>query len=190
MTFYLLQGGLIGSLIGSNSDLSQLGHPSGQPFRSPISNMKVRIKRIDKNIPLPVYETSGSVGFDFLARETTRIEPDAIELIPGNVIVEVPKGYALILASRSSTPRKHGLTKPHGIGVIDQDYCGADDEIKIQMYNFTKESVTIEKGTKIAQGLFVRVDQFEFEEVDQVSEKSRGGFGSTDVKITDIKTKA
>jgi len=142
--------------------------------------MKVRIKRIDKSLPLPIYETGGSVGFDFLAREDKVIEPNAIELIPANTIVQVPKGYSLIVASRSSTPRKHGLTKPHGIGIIDQDYCGSEDEVKIQMMNFTKQPVTIKKGTKIAQGLFVRVDRLEFEEVDEITKESRGGFGSTD----------
>ena len=142
--------------------------------------MKVRIKRIDKSISLPVYETSGSVGFDLLAREETVIQPGSIALIPANVIVEVPKGYALIVASRSSTPRKHGLSKPHGIGIIDQDYCGPEDEVKIQVRNFTEQPVAIKKGAKIAQGLFVRVDQFEFEEVDEIKKESRGGFGSTD----------
>lgn len=142
--------------------------------------MKVRIKRIDKSLPLPVYETGGSVGFDLLARKEIVIKPNSIELIPANTIVEVPKGYSLIVASRSSTPRKHGLTKPHGIGIIDQDYCGNKDEVKIQMMNFTKKPVTIRKGTKIAQGLFIRTDRFEFEEVNQIKEKSRGGFGSTD----------
>lgn len=141
--------------------------------------MKVKIKRIDKSLPLPIYETSGSVGFDLLAREDTEIRPDEISLIPANVIVEVPKGYALILASRSSTPRKHGLTKPHGIGVIDNDYCGPNDEIKIQVRNFRTESVIIRKGEKIAQGLFVKTDQLEFEEIDQIEANSRGGFGST-----------
>jgi len=142
--------------------------------------MKVRIKRIDRSLPLPVYETGGSVGFDFLARKDVTINPDSIELIPANAIVEVPKGYSLIVASRSSTPRKHGLTKPHGIGIIDQDYCGKKDEIKIQVMNFTKKTVTIQKGTKIAQGLFVRVDRLEFEEVSEIKKESRGGFGSTD----------
>jgi dUTP pyrophosphatase len=142
--------------------------------------MKVKIKRIDKTLPLPVYETKGSVGFDLLVREDTKVEADEIVLIPANVIVEVPKGYALIIASRSSTPRKHGLTKPHGIGVIDNDYCGPEDEIKIQVHNFRKESVTIKKGTKLAQGLFVKADQLEFEEVNEMAVKSRGGFGSTD----------
>lgn len=142
--------------------------------------MKVLIKRIDKTLPLPVYETQGAVGFDLLARTEAVIHPQAIELIPANVIVQVPKGYALILASRSSTPKKHGLTKPHGIGVIDQDYCGDQDELKIQVMNFTDKPVTIARGTKIAQGIFVKVEKPTFKEVDQIAKKSRGGFGSTD----------
>jgi len=144
--------------------------------------MKVRIKRIDKSLPLPVYETKGSVGFDLLARTDVEIQPKEIALIPANVIVAVPEGYALIIASRSSTPKKHGLTKPHGIGVIDKDYCGPEDEVKIQVYNFTDNTVKIPKGTKLAQGLFVRVDQLEFIEVEEITAESRGGFGSTDSK--------
>jgi len=141
--------------------------------------MKINVKRVDKNLPLPVYETNGAVGFDFLARRSVTIESSSIELIPANVIVQVPEGYSLLLFSRSSTPRKHGLTKPHGVGVIDQDYCGPEDEIMIQMYNFTNSAVTIERGQKIAQGLFVRTDRFEFEEVEVIRSVSRGGFGST-----------
>ena len=142
--------------------------------------MRVKIKRIDKSLPLPVYETQGAVGFDLLARIDSTIHPKGIELIPANVVVQVPKGYALILASRSSTPKKHGLTKPHGIGVIDQDYCGDEDELKIQVMNFTDKPVTIARGTKIAQGIFVKVAKPSFKEVGQISKKSRGGFGSTD----------
>ena len=141
--------------------------------------MRVKIKRIDKSLPLPVYETQGAVGFDLFARYEVVIHPKAIELIPANVVVQVPKGYALILASRSSTPKKHGLTKPHGIGVIDQDYCGDEDELKIQVMNFTEKPVTIARGTRIAQGIFVKVAKPSFKEVDQISKKSRGGFGST-----------
>lgn len=144
--------------------------------------MQVRIQRVDKNLPLPTYATAGSVGFDLLARETVRIEPGQIELIPGNLIVEVPRGYMLAVASRSSTPKKKGLTPPHGFGVIDRDYCGPQDELKIQVYNFSSGPVTIERGEKIAQGVFVRVDTFEWEEVDSIREESRGGFGSTDSK--------
>lgn len=141
--------------------------------------MNVRIQRIDKELPLPVYETEGSVGFDILAREKVVVESGSIELIPANIIVEVPKGYMLVVASRSSTPKKQGLTPPHGFGIIDHDYCGPEDEIKIQVYNFSGESVTIERGSKIAQGVFVRIDKFEWEEVDELHSVSRGGFGST-----------
>lgn len=142
--------------------------------------VKVRIQRVDKSLPLPIYETSGSVGFDLIARETVTIAPGSIELIPGNVIVEVPMGYMLAVASRSSTPRKKGLTQPHGFGIIDHDYCGPQDEVKIQVYNFSSAPVVVERGEKIAQGVFVKIDKFEWEEVESIREESRGGFGSTD----------
>jgi len=142
--------------------------------------MQVKIKRVDKQLPLPCYETNGSVGFDILAREDTVIETDKVGLVPGNIIVEVPKGYMLTLASRSSTPKKKGLLTPHGIGVVDHDYCGPEDEIKIQVYNFTDNEVLIKRGDKIAQGLFIRVDKFAWEEVDDMKKPNRGGFGSTD----------
>lgn len=151
--------------------------------------MNVKIKRIDKDLPLPCYETSGSVGFDILARTDMTVEPGKISLIPGNIIVEVPEGYMLTVASRSSTPLKKGLLTPHGIGVIDQDYCGPEDEIKIQVYNFTDDTVTVKRGDKIAQGLFIRVDTFDWEEVDHVQKQSRGGFGSTDRKISSLNSK-
>lgn len=142
--------------------------------------MKVKIKRIDKNIELPIYETEGSVGFDILAREETIIRPKEIVLIPANIIVEVPKNYMLIVASRSSTPKKKGLMQPHGFGIIDHDYCGPEDEIKIQVYNFTDKDVQINRGDKIAQGVFVHIDKFDWEETDEMRKQSRGGFGSTD----------
>ncbi len=144
--------------------------------------LRVNIKRIDKDLPLPLYETLGSVGFDLLVREDTLVPPKKIVLIPANVIVEVPFGYMLMLASRSSTPKKKGLTMPHGIGIIDHDYCGMEDEVRIQVYNFGEESVMVKRGEKIAQGVFVRIDRFSFNELDSLSKPTRGGFGSTDQK--------
>jgi len=142
--------------------------------------MKVKIKRLDKELSLPRYETDGSVGFDFICRESVTIAPQTVGLIPANVIVETPPGYMLMVTLRSSTPRKRGLLIPHGVGVIDQDYCGEDDEIKIQVYNFTDSSVTIERGDKIAQGIFVRVARVDWGEVSEMGARTRGGFGSTD----------
>ena len=142
--------------------------------------MKVKIKRVDKSLPLPKYETEGSVGFDLLCRESATIAPQEIVLIPANVIVETPKGYMLMVCLRSSTPRKHGLMMAQGVGIVDNDYCGEEDELKIQVYNFTDEPVTIERGSRIAQAVFVKVDTPEWHEVEQMSAPSRGGFGSTD----------
>jgi dUTP pyrophosphatase len=144
--------------------------------------MEVKIKRIDKDLPLPKYETGGSVGFDILARVDTEIESKSIGLIPGNIVVEVPDGYMLLVASRSSTPRKKGLLTPHGIGIIDHDYCGPEDEVKIQVHNFTDEMVKVDRGERIAQGLFVRIDKFAWKELEEMENKNRGGFGSTDGK--------
>ena len=140
--------------------------------------MKVNIKRIDKSLPLPIYETKGSVGFDILAREATVVEPKSLGIIPGNVVVETPNGFMLVLTLRSSTPKKKGLLKPHGIGVIDNDYCGDKDELMVQVYNFSDKTATISRGEKIAQGIFVKIDKAEWSEINK-SKESRGGFGST-----------
>ena len=142
--------------------------------------MKVRIKRLDKDLSLPMYETGGSVGFDLLCRESVTIAPQTVTLIPANVIVETPPGYMLMVTLRSSTPRKLGLLIPHGVGIIDQDYCGEGDEIQIQVYNFTGRPVTVKRGDRIAQGIFVRVDTAEWSEVSEMGSETRGGFGSTD----------
>lgn len=141
--------------------------------------MQVSIRRIDQSLPLPTYATNGAVGFDIVTRETTTVEPGKIALIPGNVIVKVPEGYALIIAPRSSMPRKKGLAFPHSIGVIDQDYHGETDEILLQVHNITGETVTVERGERIAQGIFVKVEQAQWQEVDSHGAETRGGFGST-----------
>ena len=99
--------------------------------------------------------------------------------IPANLIVRVPDGHALILASRSSTPLKKGLSTPHGIGVIDCDYCGPEDELRVQVYNFTEAPVTVARGERVAQALIVPTAHCELVETETPAAKSRGGFGST-----------
>lgn len=147
--------------------------------------MHVAIQRIDKSLDLPQYSTNGSVGFDLVTREDTTIEPGKIGLVPSNVIVQVPEGYTLLLLPRSSLPRKKGLICPHSIGVIDQDYHGPEDELLIQVQNITDEPVIVERGERIAQGLFVKSEIAQWEEVESHGAQTRGGFGSTDVKIED-----
>lgn len=142
--------------------------------------MKVKITRVDKSLPLPKYETAGAVAFDLLVRETTTIDPNSIGRVPVNVIIEIPKGYMLLIKDRSSTAKKKGLICTPGF--VDQDFCGDGDEILLQFYNFLKESVTLERGERLEQAVFVRVDMAEWEEVDTMAKPTRGGFGSTDNK--------
>lgn len=141
--------------------------------------MHVSITRVDPALPLPSYQTAGAAAFDLVTRETTIIAPKSINLVPGNVIVKVPEGYALLILPRSSLPRKKGLICPHSLGLIDQDYHGPKDEIFVQVQNITDQPVTVEKGDRIAQGLFVKIDRAEWQEVDSHGAETRGGFGST-----------
>lgn len=145
--------------------------------------MSVEVYRIDKTLELPQYETPGSFGFDFLARETIHIAPKSLGMIPGNLIIKCPDNLALLILPRSSTFRKTGLMFPHSIGLIDQDYCGGNDEIMIQVFNFGDTVVTVNRGDKIAQGMFVKTESITFTEVPkEFLGQSRGGFGSTDTK--------
>src|SRR5205809_368884 len=125
--------------------------------------MIIKIKRIDKSLPLPKHESTGAVALDLIAREDTLVPSKQIVLVPSNNIIEVPEGYALIIVPRSSMPKKTGLTFPHSIGVIDQDYCGPEDEVKIQVYNYTDNDVEIKRGDRIAQAMFVPVEKAEWE---------------------------
>ena len=68
----------------------------------------------------------------------------------------------------------------NGIGIIDQDYHGDTDEIAMQVLNFSKEDVTVEKGERIAQAILVKIAKIDkFVEVQSMKKESRGGFGST-----------
>ena len=148
-------------------------------YASTLFYMILSITRIDKSLPLPQYETPGAVAFDVHARQTVTIAARSIALIPTNLIVQIPNGYALLLASRSSTPKKKGLTIPHGIGIIDQDYCGPKDELQAQVFNNGNELVTVERGERIAQAMIVPIARVELVERELTTTHSRGGFGST-----------
>ena len=141
--------------------------------------MEVKIKRIDKTLPLPRYQTSGSVAFDLFSRQNMIIPAKSIGLIPTNYIIEIPSGYMLTVVTRSSTPKRKGLSVPHGIGIIDQDYHGENDELLLQVYNFTDQDVGIKREERIGQAAFVRVDIAKWNEVDVMSKNDRGGIGST-----------
>ncbi len=119
------------------------------------------------------------MGFDLLCRNPVTVPPGEIRLIPANIIVAVPEGFMLMVASRSSLAIKKGLMLANSVGIIDQDYRGANDEVMVQVYNMKDQPVDVERGERLAQGIFVRIAQVEWEEVSQMDDSSRGGFGST-----------
>jgi len=142
--------------------------------------MKVKIKRIDNTMPLPEYHTDGAVAFDLYSRIDAVILPKTLERLPTNIIVAIPKGYMLEIKDRSSTLKRKGLLVT--TGYIDNDYCGESDEILLQVYNLTEEEVRIEKGERLGQGVFIKIDVAEWEEVSTMADTNRGGFGTTGEK--------
>ncbi len=141
--------------------------------------MKVRIRRLDPVVALPAYQTAASAGFDIAANESVIIQPGEVQLVATGLIVEAPPGYFLALFVRSSLPIKKGLTLGNGVGIVDADYCGPEDEVKIELLNVTSSPAQINRGDRIAQGIFLPVRQVEWEEALEADGPSRGGFGSS-----------
>ena len=140
----------------------------------------VRIRRLHPSVSLPQYQSAGAAGFDLAASEDLVVAPGAVVLIPTGLVIEVPPGYFLGVFARSSTPLKRGLMVANGVGVVDSDYCGPADEVKIEVMNFTGNPVQIKAGDRIAQGLFIPVARADWEEAgDDLRSGSRGGFGAT-----------
>lgn len=142
--------------------------------------MRVNIKRIDPTLPMPEYQTPGAAAFDIYSREDIKILPKALVRIPSNLIVETPKDFYLMITLRSGTPKKKlGLVVPHGVGIIDSDFRGPEDEVLVQVLNTGDQSLTVERGERFAQGTFVRIGLADFREQRALGNKNRGGFGST-----------
>lgn len=148
-----------------------------------MKDLLVSICRLRADVNLPQYKPETAACFDFEAAEDCVIKPNEIKKIPTGLVISVPKGFFLMIAPRSSTPKK-GLQMPHSFGVIDPTYCGKDDEILIVYKNVTDTDVLIEKGERIAQANFIEVPITIWQEIsiNELPAVSRGGFGSTNSK--------
>jgi dUTP pyrophosphatase len=140
---------------------------------------RVRIRRLDPSVELPRYATAGSAAFDLAASADTVIAPGEVRLVPTGLVIEVPEGMFLAVFARSSTPLKRGLMIANGVGVVDSDYCGPADEVKIPALNFTPLPVKVTRGDRIAQGILLPSPRVEWDEVGELRVGSRGGFGAT-----------
>jgi dUTP pyrophosphatase len=141
--------------------------------------MRINVLRLDAAVPMPSYQTAGSAGFDLASSADITIAPGEIKLVPTGLVFAVPAGHFLGIFARSSTPLKRGLTVANGVGVLDSDYSGPTDELKIQLMNVTAAPVEIKRGDRLAQGVILPFVQAEFEEAKTATSPDRGGFGST-----------
>jgi dUTP pyrophosphatase len=140
--------------------------------------LKISIHRLDPTLPLPKYETAGAAGFDLAASVDMSVQPGQVTLVPTGLVIGVPAGHVLGVFARSSTPLKRGLMVANGVGLVDGDYCGPNDEVKIEVLNFTAAPVSIKRGDRLAQGVIMPFVRAEWGEATPVA-PTRGGFGST-----------
>ena len=140
----------------------------------------------DKNINLPVRKTKYSAGYDVEAAEDVVIpsfkKGMAPTLIKTGIKAYMPDDEYLLLANRSSNPKKKGLILANSVGVVDKDYYGNPDNdghIMFAFYNIKDEDVEIKKGDAIGQAIF---QKYLITDEDDASGDRVGGFGSTDKK--------
>ena len=146
-----------------------------------IIDLKVLDKRIGDTFEMPDYQTSGSAGIDLLAclDEPLVIQPGETELIPSGIAVYIrDPSLAAVLLPRSGLGHKKGLVLGNLVGLIDSDYQG---QVFISCWNRGKENCLIEPGMRLAQMVFLPIEQVDFNLVDsfEVSDRGEGGFGHT-----------
>lgn len=155
--------------------------------------MKIRVYRKCKDVPLPARKTPRSAGLDVYAAKKVELLPGKVELVPTGLVIESPPGYFFKIHIRSGFAVKHGICLANDVGIIDEDYCGPDDEVKIavvRLYNPNdpgkEQPFIIEKGTRIAQIIFEKnaLPEIDWQEMDSphFAGTTRGGFGSTGSK--------
>jgi len=146
-----------------------------------IIDLKVLDKRIGDTFEMPDYQTPGSAGIDLLAclDEPLVIQPGETELIPSGIAVYIrDPSLAAVLLPRSGLGHKKGLVLGNLVGLIDSDYQG---QVFISCWNRGKENCLIEPGMRLAQMVFLPIEQVDFNLVDSFEESDRGegGFGHT-----------
>ena len=144
----------------------------------------MKVKIINKsNHSLPNYETLTSAGMDLRASiaESIILKPLERAIVKTGLFIELPIGYEAQIRPRSGLAAKKGVTVLNSPGTIDADYRG---EIGVILVNLSNEDFIVEQGERIAQMVISQHQRAEWEEVNELSNTSRGagGFGSTGMK--------
>ena len=152
--------------------------------------MKIRVFRKDKDTPLPVKKTQKSAGLDIYSPVDVELKPGIPVVVPTGLIVEAPEGYFYKLFVRSGLSIKNNVSLLNDVGIVDGDYCGPEDEIKVGLIRHhssdpseDEKVVRIKKGERFAQMIFekIAIPDMEWDEQESAdfAGKTRGGFGST-----------
>ncbi|MGI9204038.1 MAG: dUTP diphosphatase [Woeseiaceae bacterium] len=141
--------------------------------------LKILDPRIGDSIPLPHYATVGSAGLDMRAciDASLTVEPGDTVLVPSGLAIHIgDASLAAVLLPRSGLGHKHGLVLGNLTGLIDSDYQG---QVFVSIWNRGNAAYEIEPGERIAQMVFVPVEQVEFKIVSEFDDSTRGagGFG-------------
>ena len=141
--------------------------------------LKILDSRIGDSIPLPHYATSGSAGLDMRAciDAALTVEPGETVLVPTGLAIHIGDAdLAAVLLPRSGLGHKHGLVLGNLTGLIDSDYQG---QVYISCWNRSNTAYEVQPGERIAQMVFVPVEQVQFDVVEEFDDSSRGegGFG-------------
>ena len=131
-----------------------------------------------EGLPVPALQTPGAAGYDLASAEEAVLQPMERRLVRSGFALAVPEGFECQVRPRSGLALRHGITLPNTPATIDSDYRG---ELMIALVNLGTEAFTVERGMRVAQLVFARVEQARFAEVTELPPTSRGegGFGST-----------
>ena len=140
--------------------------------------LKILVKQLDPELPLPRHATSGDAGVDLYAREKGTVWPGERKLVPTGIAVAVPPGYVGLIAPRSGLAINHGISLVNSPGILDSGFRG---EIHAIVINEGEEAFEYDRGDRIAQLVVVPYVEQHFEVVAELpdSDRGEGGFGST-----------
>ncbi len=142
--------------------------------------MKIKVKYFDEGLD-KIEKIEKGDWIDLRAAETVELNAGEFRLIKLGVGMILPKGHEAHIVPRSSTFKNFGVIQTNHMGVIDESYCGDNDQWRFPA--FALRNTVINKGDRICQFRVVKKQpRVEFVEVDRLSTKDRGGFGSTGVK--------
>lgn len=139
--------------------------------------LKIKIKKIG-DAKVPSYAHKGDSGVDLYSSEDCLLNSMERKLVGTGIMLEIPYGYEAQVRPKSGLAINHGISHANCIGTIDSCYRG---EIKVPLINLSDKPYHIQKGKKIGQMVFAKVEEASFEEVSELSQTTRNekGFGST-----------